>query len=547
MEESMSDIDFSERFLESFVKSLETHQTILTRKDIEKIIGKARETRSSSIELLEKAGVPKTALLKAKSEAFGGMDWIDLSTTLVEPEMARLIPKTTAQRYDVLCVGKKNGKLVVAMNDPSDVFAVEYISMSTGCEILPLVALEKDLKNAIQQAYGAEENKAKASFEKKVGMGGKEAVEETLLQEVGKKPILMLELESHPKPSPQNVLLSITRELAGTLEIDKLLLKILEATQQLCQSEESSILLYDEKLHLLYFKCATGKNGEALKKVILPVNEESIAGWVALHREGLIINDTAKDSRHYKGIDQLLKFQTRSLICIPILVGGKLYGVLEAINKKEGNFSEEDKNLLSFLAGHAGICLANAALVDELHNYFLHSVEILITAVEALNPSFKGHIVEVARLCNAIAKELGIGGKTYETITYAALLHDIGKLHTPSLPSSDIEKMHPVLGAEMLKEIKLLKEVVPLVKMHHEWFDGSGFPEGLSGEALPIGARILSLAEDFAEWKEENGWAKPLEAFLQERGSHHDPRVLGALQRVAPLLPDRKEVYEPLG
>lgn len=553
-----------DRLTETFLDSLED-QKALSRKKLEKIAAAARETKRPIAVLLEESGVPKSAILKAKSEAFGGVPPVDLTTFIPEPELVKLIPKAMALRHNLLCIGKKDGKLVVAMSDPGDVFAVEYVAMRTGCELIPRVALEKDLQRAIETFYGKEENRPPQSPSAKsrtVGSGGKEAVEESSLQEIRKRPPIPLSVEPSQTDSARGrtaptaaadavkspaTLLKLVRELSSTLEIDKLLLKIIEAALQLCGAEESSILLYDENLNVLYFKCASGPDGEALKQVILPVTEESIAGWVALHRDTLLVEDTSKEKRHYKGIDQLLNFKTRNVLCVPILVGGKLYGVLEAINKQSGAFTAEDRQQLEFLAGHSGVCLANAALVDELHDYFIQSLEILIGAVEAQHPSFKGHSTEVARLSSAIARDLGIGGKTYEIISYAALLHDVGKLRLPPGAGGDMEKQHPALGAEMLKDVKMLREAIPFIRMHHERFDGSGYPDGLSGDALPLAARILSLAEDYAEWGEESRWSKPADAFIQDRGSRHDPRVLGSFQKVAQSLPARRGNDEPAG
>jgi putative nucleotidyltransferase with HDIG domain len=504
---------------------------VLPKKEIDRILDQLKSGFSSLEDLLLQSGASKTSLLKAKASAFGGIDWIDFDAFQPELEMVKLIPRATASRYNLLCIGKREGKLVVAASHPDDAFGLEYVQMITGSEIIPVVALDSDLKAQIDTAY--------PDKKQVVGISAKEAVEEKKLEEVGKKRFISLDFHEGKRPEAKTAvsIFEITRQLSETLDIDQLLLKVMDAVEALCNSEASSVLLYDETLHVLYFKCASGEKGELLKQVVLPVSEDSIAGWVALHREPVIVNDMTGENRHYKGIDQLLKFKTRNLICIPIVSNGKLFGVLEAVNKKGEIFSEEDKAYLNLLAGQTGVCLANAQLVDELQDYFSSSLEILIGAVESLDPGFKGHVSSVYKIALSLAKDAGISGKTYSAIAHASLLHDIGKLKLSGLPEEEVKKQHPLVGANMTKEIKILKDVAPIISKHHEKWDGSGFPEGLKGEEIPLPARILSLAENFVEWGEKTEWKIPAADFISKEGGTYDPRLLGSLEKIVKNFP----------
>lgn len=514
-----------DKLTEAILEKLEERQA-LPKNEIQRILDQLKSGLYSLEEMLLQSGVSKEVLLKAKAAALGGIEWVDFDAFQPDLEMVGLIPKETALRYNLLCIGKKESKLVVAMSDPEDAFGLEYAQMITGYEMIPAAALELDLTAQINALY--------PDKKQGVGISAKEAVEEKKLEEIGKKRFLSLDFHEGKRPEAKTAvsLFNLARELSDTLDMDHLLLKVLDAIEELCDSEAGSILLYDEILHVLYFKCASGEKGELLKQVVLPVAEDSIAGWVALHREPVIVNDIARENRHYKGMDQLLKFKTKNLVCIPIISGGKLYGVLESVNKKNGNFSDEDKAYLMFLAAHTGVCLANAKLVDELQDYFSSSLEILISAVESLDSGFKGHVSSVYKLSLALAKDAGISGKTYQVIAYASLLHDIGKLKLLALPEDEIQKQHSASGFQMVKEIKLLKEAAPLIQLHHEKWDGSGFPEGLKGETIPLPARIISLAESFVEWGERTGWKVPVSEFIVKEGDSHDPRLVGSLEKV---------------
>jgi len=131
----------------------------------------------------------------------------------------------------------------------------------------------------------------------------------------------------------------------------------------------------------------------------------------------------------------------------------------------------------------------------------------LAIAIDAKDPYARGHSVWVARYAAATAEALGLEPQEIKNILYAGLLHDIGKigvseqiLHKPA--ALDVEewravKAHPVIGANILEPIPSLQEVVPLVRYHHERYDGTGYPQGLTGEEIPLGARILAVADAF--------------------------------------------------
>ncbi|MEW6096193.1 MAG: HD domain-containing phosphohydrolase [bacterium] len=304
-------------------------------------------------------------------------------------------------------------------------------------------------------------------------------------------------------------LCEIGKELAATMDLDELLTKIMESAKQVCDVKADSILLLDKKEEELYFRIALGEKGDEIKKIVLPVGE-GIAGWVAKSGEPLIVNDVSIDPRFSKRTDEITKFKTKSILCVPIKFKGEILGVLEVLNKSnDEEFTDTDLQYLTVLASQAAVALNNSQLMDELHNFFINVIEILVMAIEALEPASKGHAVRVARLATAIARQLKFNKKDYEDLYYAALIHDIGKLKI-----DEPKQLHPILGAEMVKSIKLLEGSIPLIKYHHERFDGKGYPEGLKGEEIPLGAGILAISEDFEE--------KVLSLRIKDRGTFHE-------------------------
>ena len=132
-------------------------------------------------------------------------------------------------------------------------------------------------------------------------------------------------------------LLEISRDLASTLDLDTLLNRIVQAAADLSAAQAASILLYDQAKEQLYFEAATNLEEPLMRGLVVPV-ENSIAGWVLLHCEPLMIADTRQDPRHFEGVDKATKIVTISLLAVPLVAKEKVIGVLEAVNKQIGEF-----------------------------------------------------------------------------------------------------------------------------------------------------------------------------------------------------------------
>jgi HD-GYP domain-containing protein (c-di-GMP phosphodiesterase class II) len=324
------------------------------------------------------------------------------------------------------------------------------------------------------------------------------------------------------------------RELSATTDIDELLARIAGFSRELTEAEGSSILLLDEERQELYFKEALGKMGEIVRRIRVPLSEGSIAGAALLQRRPQLVNDVAADPRHFKSVDQATGLSTRTLLAVPILAGSRAYGVIEVINKRQGGFDARDEQALSILADHAAVVLHNVRLLEELQDFFKHTQEMLVTALENLEPRSRGHVTRVTRLACRLGRELGLAGAEYETLFFAAHFHDVGKLLVPAWEAGDVE--HAVAGASYLAGVRLLARAAPLVRGHHERWDGSGGPDGLEGESLPLAGRVLALAEDFDEHLMDRPEGQPLEVhlgdFWSRRQGKHEPRLLSLLRRL---------------
>lgn len=159
-------------------------------------------------------------------------------------------------------------------------------------------------------------------------------------------------------------LLTISRDLASTLELGELLNRIVHAATDLCGAKEASILLYDEVKHELRFEAATNLNDPLMRGISIPV-DSSIAGWIVTHNQPVILSKAQQDGRLFHQVGVQIKMPTESLLGVPLVSKDKVIGVLEAINKSSGDFSLEDQELLIILGAQAAVAIQNALLFQQ--------------------------------------------------------------------------------------------------------------------------------------------------------------------------------------
>jgi len=157
-------------------------------------------------------------------------------------------------------------------------------------------------------------------------------------------------------------LIDISRDLASTLELDPLLNRIIYAARDITESQAASILLYDFTARELYFQVATNMD-PMMRGLAIPM--DSIAGWILTNKQAVRIADVSKDTRHFKKVSKTLSVDTHSLIGVPLIVKDKVIGVLEVINKAEGEFDQSDEDLLTVIGAQAAVAIENTRLFQQ--------------------------------------------------------------------------------------------------------------------------------------------------------------------------------------
>jgi putative nucleotidyltransferase with HDIG domain len=176
--------------------------------------------------------------------------------------------------------------------------------------------------------------------------------------------------------------------------------------------------------------------------------------------------------------------------------------------KKNGElYSTDDLNLLGSFANEAAIAFSNAIAYDNLKKTYIGTIEAFAKAIEAKDIYTRGHSERVLKISMAIATEMGLPRDQIETLRYASILHDVGKIAIEdrilnkqgSLDTFEYEviKQHPIVGANIVSTISFLNEAIDVVKHHHERYDGTGYPAGLKAENIPLLSRIISVADAF--------------------------------------------------
>ena len=343
------------------------------------------------------------------------------------------------------------------------------------------------------------------------------------------------------------VMHEIDKSILSTLEAQEILETTTRLIGKVIPCDRATVVLVDRERQGFIYKAGFGVT-IVQKEVFIPFKDSSATEEVVKKRRTEYISDIGK----LKGLrpieERFLKDGFLSHIRIPLIVKGEIDGILTVGSKRPSAFTPEDLSTLEKIASQIGVALENARLVSDLEELFIGTVKSLSSAIDAKSRWTAGHSERVTGYAIKIAKEMGLNGKALKDIELAVLLHDVGKIGTyesildkPGKLTDEeltIMRQHPAKGAEILASIKQLKDIIPGVKYHHEFYDGTGYPEGLKGDAIPFSARILSVADTVDAMGADRPYRKrkPMDEIIAElkrcSGIQFDTKVVGAFLRV---------------
>jgi HD-GYP domain-containing protein (c-di-GMP phosphodiesterase class II) len=262
---------------------------------------------------------------------------------------------------------------------------------------------------------------------------------------------------------------------------------------------------------------------------------------------GILAFDALRDTR-FRKFDSVTSFNIRSVMCAPLVTKSEVIGVIYVDNRtRENCFAEEDLELLTSIAAQAATAVQNAKLFENLQRAYHQIILSLINAIEAKDPYTYGHHKRVCEYAIGIGQEMHLPPDSMDRLHRAAELHDIGKIGVQerliqkpgSLTESEVISFqaHVLTGEKILSPVDYLQDIVPVVRQHHEHFDGKGYPDGLKGDQILPEARILAVADSFDAMTTQRTYNRPVTfraAFgrcLEKAGTQFDPQMVEALGR----------------
>jgi putative nucleotidyltransferase with HDIG domain len=266
------------------------------------------------------------------------------------------------------------------------------------------------------------------------------------------------------------------------------------------------------------------------------------------------VSTTLKQEEDGGGTDTI-----RAFLGVPLWTRSRFVGILCLGDKKTGErFSKDDLSLLSTLGSQAALAIYNAQLYETREQALLDTITALAHAIEAKDNYTINHCEKITGRAVALAEAMALSRQEIENIRLGSILHDVGKIGIPDailnkpakLTEDEYEviKQHASIGARIVQSVGALKGVVPIVRHHQEKYDGSGYPDGLAGDQIPLGARIIGVVDTYGAMTEDRVYrrAPGHEAAIAElkrwSGRQFDPVVVDAFVRLLQEQPELAEV-----
>ena len=314
------------------------------------------------------------------------------------------------------------------------------------------------------------------------------------------------------------------RMLGSALELDRFVSLLLDLSLKATKTEAGFVAVADPKTRELTIRAAVNMPKEFLESVSLS-SEEGLFEWPTEMGGAMFLRDWEFARR----------VGMKSILAVPLMEGDEPLGVFALINfKKSQPFTDHTVTFLSTFAEQIKLVVHNAHIFGLFTARYLDTLKALAKALDARRPSTISHHERMARVSVEIARRMGLPEEEVEAIRTAGLIHDVGICGIVEEMGVQLDYEHPTIGASLIEMLPISPEIAQAVATHQEWYDGWGYPQGLKGEEISIGGRILALAEYFIEATTADeirpamGHEKLAEELKRRRGSHFDPQVVDA-------------------
>lgn len=357
------------------------------------------------------------------------------------------------------------------------------------------------------------------------------------------------------------LLLDFCRAIGSAVDLDEILDQIVMAVANVTCCRRVSIMLPDaERRHLMIAK-SIGIDDETAAEFTVPIGE-AIAGTVFAEHRRIVVNTREQSDVPSSRYDSLF-FASVPLLSVPLGGEGETIGVLNATERIGGRpFEQRELEYIELITQMAGNALHGGG-AREARDTARDSIMVALARLaEHRDEDAAGHVERVTRYSQVLAEELRsteqfssvINEQFLQCLTRSVPLHDIGKVAIPdcilrkpgrlTVEEMSIMQTHAKIGAETLRTVidrthgsRFLEMAQDIIQAHHEWYDGSGYPTGLQGDAIPLSARIVALADVYEAlttkrvYKEAVGHDKAVAIVLESSGTQFDPRIVDAFSR----------------
>jgi hypothetical protein len=344
-------------------------------------------------------------------------------------------------------------------------------------------------------------------------------------------------------------LLETATDLSRLIDPDAVVNSALQHALKLSGAETGSVMLLDPLSGQMRIACACGLPESVVGDTRVSEGE-GIAGWVLASGRPLVVEDL-----DHQG-PQSRRHGVLSAASVPISDDDGVLGVLNVGSRRfHARFSRSHVRALEAIGRIAAIALRNARAMTLTQDLFFDTLKALALAMETRDPYTRGGTARILEIATSLGEKMALGESDAHALKLGALLHDIGMsaagdgVTATSRPLTTVEwgmlKMHPQIAAEILDQAPALRQVVPIVFHHHERYDGSGYAQGLAGDDIPLGARILSVADAYVAMTSARPYRlamtaeKAMGELAAGAGSQFDPKVVDALVELTTSDADR--------
>lgn len=428
---------------------------------------------------------------------------IDRCTLLLLDEKGRLLPvaaNNASGNHNVKGVGRRElealhaitslrGPVVLSRgNSPVEIESIFDVFDAKSLLLVPLCSLEQDLGAIVLDDPSG---------------GGFKSEQVSLAVAAGNQATLAIErsrtvsgLEN--KLKQMSALGLVARSVSSSIDQDEQMEGLLGMGCAMLNADSGAVLLYEEMFGKLEEQAVTGAASWVKTGLFEEMSRRaSEAGEPVTWTRG---------APGLRGPDG--EHTVQSAIVAPIMVREKAIGMLAVgSSRAEDSYGIDELDIYRNFAAQAAVTIENSQLYQRIQDTYIGAIGSLAAAIEARDPYTVGHSARVTQYAVVIAQSMGLSAEQVEEVRLAALLHDVGKIGIPDRilnkngHLSDEEyaaiKMHPALSMRIVEPLPQLANIIPLIYHHHERYDGKGYLEGKGGKDIPLGARILTVADSY--------------------------------------------------